>query len=254
MQNNDRSNYQYALLNMAIVQADFGCYDEAVAAMNETIATARENKDMICLNYSLSWLYQFRSMNVGETSKEVGKTMLGSEGHGFLYLKSIAREYGMHSIEISTLLTEARYSMSQVSLTSWTLKNRRMLKKLQQGHRPLEALERTYESSHLLIDYRVDSLKASQTLMQSSIYARLGIYDPCTYIASANCVAGVTSLSNALCNLVVDCYAQDSPQEDVIRSRCRTAYIVSVSSPHPTTGTNSTSSPSRENTTPPSRP
>ncbi|KKY28967.1 putative anaphase-promoting complex protein [Diplodia seriata] len=56
MQTRDKTYYQYALLHMAILQADFGCFSEAIAAMNETIATARENQDMNCLNFSLSWL------------------------------------------------------------------------------------------------------------------------------------------------------------------------------------------------------
>ncbi|GME39785.1 hypothetical protein GTA08_BOTSDO02237 [Neofusicoccum parvum] len=54
MQTRDKTYYQYALLHMAILQADFGCFSEAIAAMNETIATARENQDMSCLNFSLS--------------------------------------------------------------------------------------------------------------------------------------------------------------------------------------------------------
>ena len=53
MHNRDRTFYQYALLNLAILHADFGCYSEAIAAMRETISAARENNDMTCLNYSL---------------------------------------------------------------------------------------------------------------------------------------------------------------------------------------------------------
>src|SRR6202022_4873318 len=59
MQNRDRSFYQYALLNLAVLEADFGSYQEAVTAMQETVSVARENKDMGCLNFSLSWLYHF---------------------------------------------------------------------------------------------------------------------------------------------------------------------------------------------------
>ena len=59
MQNRDRLFYQYALMNLAVLQADFGCLDEAVAAMLETVSTARENKDLACLNFALNWLYHF---------------------------------------------------------------------------------------------------------------------------------------------------------------------------------------------------
>ncbi len=38
---------------------------------------------------------------------------------------------------------------------------------------------------------------------------------------------GVTTLSKAYCNLAVDCYGADSPREEVMRARCRSAYIVS---------------------------
>ena len=56
MQTREKIHYQYALLHMAILQADFGCFGEAIAAINETIATARESQDMTCLSFSLSWL------------------------------------------------------------------------------------------------------------------------------------------------------------------------------------------------------
>ena len=56
IQTREKFHYQYALLHMAIMQADFGCFGEAIAAINETIATARENQDIACLSFSLSWL------------------------------------------------------------------------------------------------------------------------------------------------------------------------------------------------------
>jgi anaphase-promoting complex subunit 5 len=59
MQSRDRPFYQYALLNLAILQADFGCHSAAIPAMQEAISTARENKDVTCLNFCMSWLYHF---------------------------------------------------------------------------------------------------------------------------------------------------------------------------------------------------
>ena len=59
MRNRDRTFYQYALMNLAILQADFGCYGESVSAMLESVAVARENKDMTCLNFALNWLFHF---------------------------------------------------------------------------------------------------------------------------------------------------------------------------------------------------
>jgi len=39
MHQNVKTYHQYALLHLAVLHADFGCYDEAIAAMNECIAT-----------------------------------------------------------------------------------------------------------------------------------------------------------------------------------------------------------------------
>lgn len=34
-----KTYHQYALLHLAVLHADFGCYGEAISAMNECIAT-----------------------------------------------------------------------------------------------------------------------------------------------------------------------------------------------------------------------
>ncbi len=114
MHNKDRSHYQYALLNMAILQADFGCFDEAIAAMNETIAMARENKDMDCLNFSLSWLYHFRTAYIGGRNTSVGGLMVGSDEQNLKFLKAEAKDRKMWSILSSTLLNEAKLCLSRV--------------------------------------------------------------------------------------------------------------------------------------------
>jgi anaphase-promoting complex subunit 5 len=60
--------------------------------MQETISTARENKDMDCLNFSLSWLYHFGKAHPGEMG-EVGKSgILGTEKEGLAFLKAKAKE------------------------------------------------------------------------------------------------------------------------------------------------------------------
>jgi len=53
MQNRDRPFYHYALMSLATLQTDFGCHKEAVSAMLETVSTARENRDIRCLNFAL---------------------------------------------------------------------------------------------------------------------------------------------------------------------------------------------------------
>ncbi|EEB09456.1 anaphase-promoting complex subunit Apc5 [Schizosaccharomyces japonicus yFS275] len=60
MQHNEYASYQYALLNLAMLQADFGCRDKAYRAIEDAINTARENNDTACLNFALAWLYEFQ--------------------------------------------------------------------------------------------------------------------------------------------------------------------------------------------------
>jgi len=115
MHHKDRSHYQYALLNTAILQADFGCYGEAIDAMHETIAAARENKDMGCLNFSLSWLYHFRNTHPAETDQRGSRTVLGNNKESLAFLKARAKEGKMWSIYSSTLLNEAKYHLATVS-------------------------------------------------------------------------------------------------------------------------------------------
>ncbi|KAI9743430.1 MAG: hypothetical protein M4579_007732, partial [Chaenotheca gracillima] len=112
MHERDRQFYQYALLNLATLQGDFGCYDEAIAAIHETISTARENKDVVCLNYSLNWLYLFAKVHPKETSGAGRGIMLAVEREGLAFLKTKARETGMWSLWSSTLLSEAQLGMT----------------------------------------------------------------------------------------------------------------------------------------------
>ncbi|KAG0238315.1 anaphase promoting complex subunit 5 [Actinomortierella wolfii] len=52
----DRTLYQYALLNLAMLHARFGHYGPALLAIRETIEIARDNLDDECLSYARSWL------------------------------------------------------------------------------------------------------------------------------------------------------------------------------------------------------
>ena len=114
MQNRDRTFYQYALLNLAILQADFGCYHEAVAAMQETISAARENKDMGCLNFSLSWLYHFGKAHPTKVSRVGKKGTMTVEMEGLAFLKAKAKETGMWSLWSTSLLSEAKLGLANV--------------------------------------------------------------------------------------------------------------------------------------------
>jgi anaphase-promoting complex subunit 5 len=114
MQTREKIHYQYALLHMAILQADFGCFGEAIAAINETIATARENQDMTCLSFSLSWLNHMAKA-YPKQMKGVGyMSMLGTERDALTFLKAKAKEAKMYNLLSATLLNEAKLSLMTV--------------------------------------------------------------------------------------------------------------------------------------------
>ena len=115
MHNRDRTFYQYALLNLAMLQADFGCFTEAVAAVQETIATARENKDMACLNYSLSWLYHFAKAHPEEVREVQKSGVLGTDKEALAFLKAKSRETSMWNVLSTSLLSEAKVALMHAS-------------------------------------------------------------------------------------------------------------------------------------------
>ncbi|KAI9824674.1 MAG: hypothetical protein M1819_000827 [Sarea resinae] len=192
MHHRDRTFYQYALLNLAILQADFGCYSEAIAAMQETISTARENKDMGCLNFSLSWLYHFGKAHPGHMN-EVGKAgVMGVEREGLAFLKAKAKEAGMWSLLSTSLLSEAKLGLSN-------------------GESVPLALENITRASHLNITKSITNAMSAQLLLQSSVFGRLGI----------------THIAWSYCEIFLNCYAANAPFEEVLRCKCRSAFLLS---------------------------
>lgn len=59
MSNRRQYFYHYALLALATLHSSFGANKEALRAIDEAILVARENKDLDCLNYLLTWLLNF---------------------------------------------------------------------------------------------------------------------------------------------------------------------------------------------------
>lgn len=114
MQSRDRAYYQYALLNLAILEADFGCFSEAITAMHESIATAREHKDTMCLNYSLSWLYHFGKAHPREIREIQESGVLGTDKEALSFLKSKAKDTGMWSMLSNSYLCEAKVALTNV--------------------------------------------------------------------------------------------------------------------------------------------
>ena len=97
------------------MHADFGCFAEAISAIRETIATARENKDMECLNYSVIWLLNLVHIHPESVSENIHQNFGGAEKETLVFLKSKAKEMHMWSLLSACLLSNAGLLVSHVS-------------------------------------------------------------------------------------------------------------------------------------------
>lgn len=192
MQSRDRTFYQYALLNLAILQADFGCYSEAIPAMQEAIATARENKDVSCLNFCMSWLYHFDKAFPEETMEIHKSGMLGSEAEVLNFLKSKAKEAEMWSLLSTTLLSETKLN-------------------LRNGESIATAFENLAKSAHLNVTKNVTSVVGPNLILRSSICSRIGL----------------SRLAWSSCETFMECYSADAPMEDTLKALCRMSNMLS---------------------------
>jgi anaphase-promoting complex subunit 5 len=190
MQSKDRTFYQYALLNLALLQSDFGSFSEAVSAMTETIATARENKDLACLNYSLSWFYQLGKSHPEELEQVKRTGVLGTDKEALAFLKAKAKETGMWGLLGTSLLSEAR--QQQIVGDSISL-----------------ALENITKASHLLLIKDIKGSIGSQMNAESTLFARLG----------------QRNLAWLYNELFLECYSENSFSADVIDFTCKKAFM-----------------------------
>ncbi|KAF3912649.1 hypothetical protein ABW21_db0201453 [Orbilia brochopaga] len=184
----DRTFYQYALLNLAILQADFGCNRESILAMQETVNTARENKDVACLNFALSWLYHFHKAHPQDCPDLIASRM---ERESLNFLKVKAKESGMHHLQSMAHLSEAKQSLTNAESLGF-------------------AFESIMRSSHLNIIKGINNAFGSQMILQSAVWTRLGV----NYAAVLNCELFITK------------YAKNSLVEDVVKAKCRTAFLI----------------------------
>ncbi|GLB10177.1 anaphase promoting complex subunit 5 [Aspergillus tubingensis] len=191
MHSRDRSSYQYALLNLAILQADFGCYGEAVSAMQEAVSIARESHDMNCLNFCMSWLYHFGKA-FPEHMRDVQNTgMLGNEKEGLAFLKAKAKETEMWSLLSTTLLSEAKLEMRN-------------------GESLASSIENIIRASHLNVTKNLANSVGPQLLLQAALYSRIGI----------------THLAWLSGEIFRECYANKAPFEDHLKSTFRSCQLL----------------------------
>ncbi|KAK4183210.1 putative anaphase-promoting complex subunit 5 [Podospora australis] len=191
MQNRDRLFYQYALMNLAIVQSDFGCHKEAVATMLETVSTARENRDMTCLNFALNWFFHFGRAHPGLVRELENSSMLGGGKETLAYLRAKAKESGMWILWSSALLSEAKLGMAH-------------------GESVASALEHMVRSSQLIVERNMKTMMGAQLSMCVTIWDRLGL----------------SPMSVVTCEVFLSCHARNSVFDDELRITCRLAGLL----------------------------
>ncbi|KAL8870083.1 MAG: hypothetical protein Q9174_003789 [Haloplaca sp. 1 TL-2023] len=160
--------------------------------MKETIAAARENHDIPCLNYSLSWLYQFGQAHPEEMTEIQKKGVLGSEKEAIAFLKARTKESNMWTLLSTTLLSEAKLILTK-------------------GESVSQAFESVVKASHINVTRGILEACGRQLVMQSTMYDRLGV----------GCQARTYS------ELFLLCYTSHTPSEDVIQSQCGSAHKMS---------------------------
>ncbi|KAK0703401.1 anaphase-promoting complex subunit 5-domain-containing protein [Lasiosphaeria miniovina] len=191
MQGRKRLFYQYALMNVAIVQTDFGCHKEAVTAMLETVSIARENRDMTCLNFALNWFFHFGRAHPDLVRDLENSTMLGSGKETLAFLRVMAKETGMWILWGSALLNEAKLGLSG-------------------GESVSVALEYMVRSSHMVVRRNMKTMMGAQLSMAIALWDRLGL----------------SYLSGLTCEVFMRCHANRSVFDDELRVTCRLAGLL----------------------------
>lgn len=191
MQNSDREHYHYALLNLAVLQADFGCYKDALSTMLETIATAREKRDSNCLNFALNFFYNFslQHPHLVENLESSSMSATGRETLAFLQVK--AREMGMWSTWSHALLSEAKQGLVS-------------------GDSVATALENLARSSHLLVERNLSNMVGTQFSLNIAFWDR----------------TGVAFLSTMMCEVFLRCHAPNAMLDDSLKITCRLASLL----------------------------
>ncbi|KAJ5937398.1 hypothetical protein N7454_004698 [Penicillium verhagenii] len=189
--NQDRSAYQFALLNLAIIQADFECFNEAISAVQEAVAIARESHDMNCLNFCMSWLYHFGKAFPEQMREVQNSGMLGNEKEGLAFLKAKSKETDMWSLMSTTLLSEAKLEM-------------------QQGESLASIVESFVRASHVNVTKNLSTPTGAYMALQSAMYARIGA----THLAWLNT------------EIFRECYTEGHPYDDYVKITFRNCQIL----------------------------
>ncbi|KAH8651748.1 anaphase-promoting complex subunit 5-domain-containing protein [Ilyonectria robusta] len=193
MQNRDRMFYQYALMNLAVLQADFGCHKEAVSAMLESVSTARENRDLTCLNFALNWLFHFGRAHPELVRDLEADSMLGTGKDSLAFLRVKAKETGMWTLWSSALLSEAKLGLVN-------------------GDSVATALEFMVRSSQVIIERNMKSMFGSQLSLSAALWDRLGL-------------SGLAFMTN---EVFLRCYARHSIFDDELKVTSRISLMLAA--------------------------
>ncbi|KAK3336967.1 anaphase-promoting complex subunit 5-domain-containing protein [Cercophora scortea] len=191
MQKSDRLFYQYALMNLAIVQSEFGSHEEAIDTMLETVSVARENRDLPCLNFTLNWFFHFGRAHPNLIYDLENSSMPTNEKASLAYLRVRARETGMWILWCSTLQSEAKVGLAR-------------------GDSISAAMEDMVRSSQLIVLRNMKPMVGPQLIMRISLWDRLGL-------------ANMSSMS---CEAFLRCYARNCLLEDELKVICRLAGLL----------------------------
>jgi anaphase-promoting complex subunit 5 len=179
------------LMNLAVLQADFGCYKEAVAAMLEAVSTARENRDMTCLNFALNWLFHFGRSQPKLVRDLESNSMLGTGKESLAFLRVKAKESGMWTLWSSVLLSEAKVGLSK-------------------GDSMAASLAYMVRSSQVILEKNMRNMFGSQLVLSSALWDRLGLFH----------------LSAMTGEMFSRCHARYSIFDDELKFACRSALAL----------------------------
>ncbi|KAF3894327.1 Anaphase-promoting complex subunit [Trichophyton interdigitale] len=197
VQTRDRTFYQYALLNLALLQADFGCHGEAISAFQETIAIGRETHDMNCLNYSMTWLYHFGKISPDELAEIHNTGMLGADKEALVFLQAKAKEAEMWGMLSTALLSEGRLELAN-------------------GGSIASTFESIIKASHVCITRGRQDSMGPQMMLHASLYGRLGL----------------NHLTWSTYETFLECYSGFSPMDDNLWATFRSAQLLSWNGRH----------------------
>jgi len=191
MQNRNRLFYQYALMNLGILQADFGCYKEALTTMLESVTTARENRDTSCLNFALNWLFHFGRNHPKLVRELKDNNMLGGGKEPLSYLRIKAKEAGMWVLWSSALLAEVKVELAS-------------------GQSISTAMENMVRSSRVMLRWNLSAMAGAQLSVATSLWDRLGL----------------ANMSTMTCEVFLRCHTNEAVFEDILKATCRHAGLL----------------------------